>query len=322
MSMAIHDERDRELADLVRGLDNLQWNVQVQAEIMGLGARAVPALVQFLHEPTGQFPDGKVLAAEALGRLSSQAALDGLIAALDPRRLDQPAPVLRLSEETVQDAVARQLGRIGNRCAVPALIEALRRHHLIGAGEALLQFREERALPWLVEGLEDAFKRPRLAGIIRGLGPAAIGPLIETLSKRRWYAEEELLPSLERRATALRLLGELAAKEALPHMREALTDPSDVVRMEAAVALGRLAEGDAGREAGHTLLAGLTHPDFLQRDRCVDALVRIGPAAIPFIERALAEGGVMVIGEAVPLTVNARLAALAALERLKGQTSC
>lgn len=313
MTMAIHDERDRELADLVRGLDNLQWNVQVQAEIMGLGERAVPALVQFLHEPTGQFPDGKVLAAEALGRLSSQAALDGLIAALDPRRLDQLTPVLRLSEETVQDAVARQLGRIGNRCAVPALIEALRHHHLIGAGEAL---------PWLVEGLEDAFKRPRLAGIIRGLGLAAIGPLIETLSKRRWYAEEELLPSLERRATALRLLGELAAKEALPYVREALTDPSDVVRMEAAVALGRLAEGDAGREAGHTLLAGLTHPDFLQRDRCVDALVRIGPAAIPFIERALAEGGVMVIGEAVPLTVNARLAALAALERLKGQTSC
>ena len=308
--------------DLVRGLDNLQWNLQVQCDILRLGKQAVPALVTFLHGPPNQFPDGRMLAAEALGRIGGEAAVQGLLAALAPYRLNALSPVLRLSEESVQDAIARQLGHLGDRRSVPALLEALRLHHLLGAAEALVWLHEVKALPWLVEGLEDAFKRNRLAQIIVDYGQPAVSYLADTLSRRRTRNGEELLPSLERRAGALKLLGLLGAKEVVSDVRAALMDSSDVVRIEAAIALATLDEDEEVLEAVPPLVGGLTHQDFLERDRCAGALVRIGPRCIPFIEQALRDGGVMVVGEAVPLTVNARMTALTTLERLKGHVPC
>lgn len=259
-----------------------------------------------------------MLAAEALGRLGGEVAFQGLLQALEVHPLETLNPVLRLSEEAVLDAVGRQLARLGDRRAIPALLKALRTYHLLGAGGALVQLCEPDALPWLVESLEDAFKRDRFAQVILDMGSAAIPYLIDTLEQRRMRNGEELLPSLERRAMALKLLGLLSAKKAIGAIRAALSDSSDVVRMEAALALASLEEGEKVLEAVPALLAGLRHLDFIQRDRCVDALVRIGPRCIPFIEQALAQGGVMVGVEAVPLTVNARAAALAILEHLKG----
>lgn len=39
------------IADLVRGLDNLRWSLNVQTDILALGPRAVAALVAFLTGP-------------------------------------------------------------------------------------------------------------------------------------------------------------------------------------------------------------------------------------------------------------------------------
>lgn len=311
-----HQVYDREIFDLVAGLDNLQWNLQVQAEILILGERAVPALVDFLNGPPSQFPDGRVLAAEALGRIGGEDAFQGLLQALDLQRFEGLSPVLRLSEETVQDAIARQLVRFHDRRAIPRLLEALRRRHLLGAAEALVQLNEPDALPWLIEGLEDAFKRERLAQAILEFGPSAIPYLKRTLADRRMREGEELLPSIERRAAALKLLGLLRAREAVGVIRVALNDPSDTVRTEAALALAAVETDALVLDAVPALLAGLNHPDFLQRDRCADALVHIGPRCEQFIERSLVEGGVRVGNEAVPLTLNARLAALSVLARL------
>jgi HEAT repeat protein len=317
-----HRLSDAEIQDLVRGLDNLRWNLHVQADLLALGQRAVPALVTFLHGPTSQFSEGRILAAEALGRIGGDAAFQGLLQALDPRRFDQLSPVMRLSEEDVQNAVARQLGRIGDRRAVPVLLEALRRHQLLGAAEALVEFHEQDALPWLVAGLEDAFKRERFSQAILAMGWTAIPYLVATLERRRMYGDEELLPSLERRAEALRLLGLLYATEAVPPIRAALGDPYDEVRMEAALALVAVDESEHVLEAFPALLAGLTHADFLQRDRCADALVRIGQRCIPLLDQAMAHGGVMVGADAVPLTVDARSEILNILKRLQGQAAC
>lgn len=300
----------------MRGLDNLQWNLQVQADILRLGERAVPALVNFLNGPPSQFPHGRILAAEALGRVGGETAFQGLLHALTANLLETLKPVLRLSEEMVQDVVARQLARIGDRRAIPTLLEALRRYRSVGTAEALARFQERDALPWLVEGLEDAFKRDRLSQAILEMGWTAIPHLIDTLERRRMRGDEELLTSLERRAEALRLLGLLLAKEAVPAIRAALRDPYDTVRREAAVALVAVEEDNRVLEAVPALLAGLTHPDFLQRDRCADALVRIGSRCVALIERGLSEGGVMVGAEAIPLTLNARIAALAVLARI------
>jgi len=81
-------------------------------------------------------------------------------------------------------------------------------------------------------------------------------------------------------------------------------------------------KGDGVLDAVPALLAGLTHPDFLMRDRCAEALVRIGPRCASSIEQTLVNGCVTVVGETVPLTINARAAALSVLDRLKGQVPC
>ncbi len=313
---------DQDIEVLVRGLDNLLWNLQVQVDILRLGERAVQALVRFLLGPPSQFPDGRVLAAEALGRLKGETAFQGLLKAVDPQRFEGLEPILRLSEEDVQNAVARQLARIGDRRAISVLLGALRTHHLVGASEALVEFHETGALPWLAEGLEDAFKRDRFSQAILTMGRTAIPSLMATLEQRRMYYDEELLPSIERRAEALRLLGLLYAKEAVNPILTALRDPYDKVRTEAALTLVVVEEGDQVLDAVPALLAGLTHPDFLQRDRCADALFRIGPKCIPLVKQAITQGGVMVGIEAVPLTMNARTAALTILERLKGPVAC
>lgn len=313
---------EQAIEDLVRGLDNLHANLRIQADLLLLGTGAVPALVRFVNGPTTQFPDGRALAAEALGRIGGEAAFRGLVRALDPDRFDGLEPVKRLSEETVQNAVAGELARIGDRRAVPALIEALRTRRLLGAAEALAEFREQAALPWLIEGLEDAFKRDRLAHAILDMGPVAIPCLLATLEQHRRRGDEEPLPSLERRATALRLLGALGAKDAAGAIRTALDDPSDAVRMEAALALVSVEERGTVLEAVPALVAGLTHPDFLQRDRCAEALIRIGPRCVPLVEQGLTSGCVRVAAETVPLTANARVEALAVLDRLKERLPC
>ncbi len=314
---------EQTIENLVRGLDNLRWNLQVQIEIFALGECAVPALVRFLHEPASQFPDGRVLAAEALGRIGGESAFQGLLRALSPTKLHDLGPVVRLAEEAVQDSVARQLGRMGDRRAVPTLIDSLRASRLIGAAEALVQLHDVRAIPWLIDGLEDAFKRDRFALAVQEIGTDAIPCLVETLTQRRLYDGQELLPSLERRAKALELLARLGAREARAAVWTALEDPSDVVRTEAALAYVVLGESkDDVLETVPTLLTGLTHPDFVHRDRCAEALIHIGPRCLPLLRQAMAQGGVMVRGDAVPLTTNARQDLLWIVERVKESIAC
>lgn len=313
---------DQEIEALVRGLDNLQWSFHVQIDILRLGQRTVPALVRFLLGPPNQFPEGRVFAAEALGRFKGEAAFQGLLKAINSQRFDGLSPILRLPEEDVQNAVARQLVRIGDRRAIPVLLDALRTHHLVGAAEALVEFQETAALPWLVEGLEDAFNRDRFSQAILDMGKTAIPSLIITLGQRRMHDDQELLPSIERRAEVLRLLGLLHAGEAVEPIRIALHDPYEKVRTEASLALVAVVEGDGVLDAVPALLAGLTHPNFLMRDRCADGLVRVGPQCIPLIEQALIYGCVTVLGETILLNVNARTAAIAVLDRLKGQVPC
>jgi HEAT repeat protein len=266
---------DPDIVNLVQGLDNLHCNLQVQARLIGLGRQAVPALVAFLNGPPSQFPNGRVLAAEALGTLRGEEAINGLIAVMNANPLSQLSPTLRLSEEAVRNAAARELGRIGDRRAIEPLLRALREDRLQAAAEALTAFREERAIPLLIEGLEDAFKREAMAAAIRSFMEASIPYLLKGLKIRRFHEGFELLPSIERRSMILRLLGELEATSAIDAILAALIHERPAVRLEAAVAAAKLVKDERVRAAIPILKEGLNHPDFLHRNRCADALAMI-----------------------------------------------
>ncbi|MBI3810124.1 MAG: HEAT repeat domain-containing protein [Nitrospirae bacterium] len=279
---------DAEMVDLVEGLDNLHGNLNVQARLIGLGQRAVPALVAFLNGPPSRFPDGRVLAAEALGAMRGEEAINGLIAILSANPLSRLSPVLRLSEETVRNAAARELSRIGDRRAIEPLLMALQENRPVGAAEALVAFGEERAIPFLVEGLEDAFKRDSLAEAILSFGQAAVPSLLESLQVRHTHAGTELLPSIERRTTILRWLGKLEMDAAVEPIISALDDEHASVRLEAAIAASRVVRDDRVERAIPILTEGLSHPDFLHRDRCRDALDEISRSRV--VSQAKHEG--------------------------------
>jgi HEAT repeat protein len=312
---------DGPIRDLVQGLDNLCENLRIQRELLLIGQPAVPVLAGFLQGPPRQFPEGRVLAAEALAHIGGERPFQALLIALTSRRLEKLNPVLRLAEETVLNAVARELGRLTDRRAIPALLQAFQSHHLLDAAAALLTFRVTAALPYFVNALEDPFKRARLSEIILSFGSVATPFLLNSLRWRRFYGEEELLPSVERRAEALKILGRLRARESLPAIRAALQDSYSKVRLEAALAFAALKTADELLEAVPILVSGLTQPDFLECDRCAEALVIAGPGCVPLLSEALGRNSIVVGNDAIPLSLNARAAALRVLDSLRGHVA-
>lgn len=271
-------------ADLVRGLDDLQRGVDFQLRLICLGEAAVGPLGEFLLDPPSLHPHPRMLAAEALGVIGGGAATEALVTALEAGNLASLPLVYRLSEEAVRNQVARELGRIGDRVAVKPLVRALARFHLIEAGAALLVFGEARAIPLLVECLDDDFLRERAAFLLFEFGRDAVAALIAGLERR---AESDPPRSVERRATCARVLGYIADASAEPPLRAHLGDGRPRVRIACAVALTHVCGRGAGDAAVARLIEGLEAEDAGLIDDCSEALVEVGTVAVPSILEAL-----------------------------------
>jgi HEAT repeat protein len=273
--------------DLVHGLDDLQRGLEFQLRLICLGEAAVEPLGGFLLGPPSLHPQPRMLAAEALGAIGGPAATEVLITALGVGNLASLPLVYRLSEEAVRNQVARELGRMGDRVAVEPLLDALARSHLIEAGAALLAFGEPRAIPLLVECLDDDFLRERAAFLLFEYRRDAVPGLIAGLEG---LAENETLRSAERRATCARVLGYIADPSADLPLRAHLADGQRPVRVAAAVALAHLCGRGAGRDVVAPLIEGLEAGDARFIDDCSEALAEIGAVAVPSILEALTLG--------------------------------
>jgi HEAT repeat protein len=310
----------QDLWALVARLQNLHEIFRVQGEILCHGEEAVEPLAAFLLSPPSVLPQPRVAAAECLGTLGGEKAIDALIRVLDYHDLDALGPVQRLAEETVRNAAARQLGRFPLPHVVAALLAALRRRHLVEAGAALAQLGQVQAIPLLLECLEDDVKKEKATEALRQFGPAALPFLRDALRQPRFVDGVEPPLSQERRARAATLLGELGDRDAIPALRERLRDESLAVRIECALALATL-EGVASKEeATSVLLVGLGEGDFLLQTCCEEALEAIGDTAVPVLLRA-AQGLPLRLpteGEE-RITLRARLTAIRLLGKRRDQ---
>lgn len=99
------------LRELVAGLDDPQRSWQVQMALIQWGEEAVEPLVEFLLPPPTLDPHPRCLAAEALGAIGGEKALEGLIKALTINDVAGRGPQIQLAEEAVRNCVAEQLGR-------------------------------------------------------------------------------------------------------------------------------------------------------------------------------------------------------------------
>jgi hypothetical protein len=155
-----------------------------------------------------------------LGAIGGPLARRALIGALcrGPLRVDDPA--LRSSEEVVRSAVARELARLGHRSAAGPLLYALRRFHLVDAGRPLLSFGDARAIPYLVDCLENESTGKAAATVLLEFGDVAVAALTAGLTRRGDQDGAEAPGSRARREACGRLLAILGAPRPTPRLPE------------------------------------------------------------------------------------------------------
>jgi HEAT repeat protein len=105
------DTLNSEVQALVGRLNNLNEIFRVQGEILSYGEATAEPLMELLLSPPSTFPEPRVAAAECLGAIGGDKAVDALIRVLDYHDLARMGPVQRFAEETVRNAAARRLAR-------------------------------------------------------------------------------------------------------------------------------------------------------------------------------------------------------------------
>ena len=250
--------------EIVHELKNLVKGEIVQVRLIELGKKAVPALAGFLLEAPGNLRS-RSLSAEALRIVGGREAFEALVKGLNIF-LGVEDPITALEEEAVKNRIAAELKYFGGE-AIGPLLKALETQHLVGAAESLAELKEQKAIPYLTELLEDSFKRLRISEAILEFGPAALEKLIETTKFRKLKDSVEMLPSLERRATATRLLGAIGGDTAFSRLAELLYDCDEhrLVKFEAALHLLRIASGHIHEKAQAVIRDSLSDPELARR---------------------------------------------------------
>ena len=303
------ESRDTDLRVLVGRLNNLHEIFRVQGEILTYGEEAVEPLAALLvSEPSG-FSEPRVAAAECLEAIGTETAIGALIRVLDYHDLKELEPVQRFAEENVRNAAARRLARFRQPQVVAALLLSLQRDHLIGAGQALAEMEEAAAIPYLIECLEDDYKKEKANEALRRFGYAAVPQLCNAVEHPRSVYGVEPPLSQERRYRAAELLGQLKAPESVPVLQAATRDHSKQVRIVCSIALAEM--GIVTEPLVCQLLGGLDDPDLLTRKNCEEALEKSGPKAVPLLARASRGYPLYTAPEGkFRLSLNGRLAAI------------
>ncbi len=295
--------------------------------MVALGPSAVPALEGLLRAPSQAVYHHRYLAADALAAIGGPAATAALARALRDSIARSPDPTSLEAEGVIVNRVAAHLGRVSDPAIVELLLEALRTRPYRECALALGRLGERRAVPLLIEYLHDDTVRSAAVEALRSLGDAAVGPLADTLTEALLVHGLEPPSRIDGRVAAARLLGELApGAQSVPQakraLRLALHDRQRAVRIEAALALARRAVPEAAADAARVLVAALDEPDWAQVDTILEALARL-PAlsetlAVPLIAAVPAdEAGrrrrLRVVELAGLLRARAAVPALAAL---------
>lgn len=198
--------------------------------LVRLGKPSVKPLIELLKDKDW---DVRWRAAEALGELKAQEALDALTKALDD------------DDKDVRWAAVSALGEIGSKKAIETLIAALKNKNwdvrwLVA--ELMQEVGSRKAVPALTEALKD--KEP----LVRGSAAAAlgeikdkrpVGPLIEILKKDKDWSV---------RCFGAYALGKIGDEKALAPLIDALQDEDPRVCSDAAKALKKITGRDFGKD--------------------------------------------------------------------------
>lgn len=258
------------LKPLVAALSDPDEQVRLAA-VRALGEnpdpRAAPYLSKLLKSPVRE------IQLECLHAL-------GLCA--EAERARDLQPFLNCGDEELELAAVEAVARLGDRTALPRLLEMLDQATGTETDErwacrivdALRRLKDARAVLPLIELLNCRADRvrTRAAEALGAIGdPTALEPLADRFDQE---------PSLPAQAALIKSLGELKDPAALPVLRRAI-EKSDPVRCKAIAALGEI----GGPEAVRLVTDQLDHRSAPVRYQAVTALGRIGsPTTVTHLE--------------------------------------
>jgi len=286
MTDASHDAIEARIRLLIARLHSLYEGEAVALELIACGPAAIGPLHELLlyGSPSNVFePRRRVV--EVLARLGAR---DTLIEYLRADR-DIEDPDVRLGEEAVEAAAARELAAFHREEDFLTLLELAGKRASAGILEALGEFGRVEAIPYLVAAMEDDMRRPAAEGALRKLGRAACPQLVETAITPSPSHEYESPSSLERRRSALRILAEIGIESREWPLLRPLLDDKDPVILVAASQIGSKFEGGASMtEIFRRLLAELPRLDWLMLGEVEELLVNHAASAEPLIEEEIA----------------------------------
>ena len=293
---------------VARLLDDLARPAVAEAEILRMGANAVPPLLEYLEGAPQSVPDGKRLAAQFLGVIGGEDAIRGLCRFMtgpNPTGID---PILALSEGVARNEAAAQLATLCGSEAAPDLLRAYRRHHLPAAAQVIGRFQLLEGVPDLIEALEsDLDAEPAFEALSR-FGPAADEGLRKALlAPRRNPNGAETRPSRQRRMRLAVLLGVPGRQASMAGLRQVLAEGHPALRAASAVAILRMDPGSCGGPCLAALLEGCLSPDAWLQARSREAAAGVGPEALGPACHLLRSGSTQdLYGRVSPLSLEAR----------------
>lgn len=288
-----------EARKLVNQLKDASKREHAGAELLHMGAEAVPALIEALQtEHPGLLPLYQtvlarmgVAATPALTHslLNDHPLIRGRVAEVlaktkDPKAVPALLQALRGEFYTVRARAARALGTIGDQQAVAPLVEALGDKELevrLEAVKALGKFKLpetfDNMADLLLEDIEIEARQAAAQALGETKHPQAIQYLMIALRDPFWWYEREQAADVL--LQAIQGMGTMAVDALL----EALNDSEMTVRRYAARLLGRIQNPRAIQPLGMTLYD--TH--FEVGQAAAESLAGFGPAGLKVLADAL-----------------------------------
>ena len=274
------------IGSYIEQLNSLKEGAGAVTKLIACGRAAIEPLRQFLlgGKPSVVY-DNRRWAVEALAGLGAK---DVLLEYLKEKK-DIADPAVRLGEEAVESAAARELLRWPSEEVYRVLLGITQERCLPGVLEAVGEFQRPEAVPYLVKALEDDVCRRAAEDALRKIGLPAETDLIRAAISPWPSRDAERPSSLLRRRSAVRLLAEIGVSAYQWRLLGPLLKEADA---EILVATFRIAARAAGAKdralAGRRLIGALQGAEWYVKSEIENALVDLFGAIKPFVEKEIA----------------------------------
>jgi len=270
----------------IEELNSLKEGAGAVMKLIACGRSAIEPLGQYLLEgkPSVVY-DNRRWAVEALAGLGAK---DVLMEYLKEKK-DIADPAVRLGEEAVENAAARELIRWPSEEVFQLLLGLAQERCLAGALEALGEFKRPEAVSCLVKALEDDVCRRTAEDALRKIGLPAEPDLIRA-AITPWPSRRAEKPSiLLRRRSAVRLLADIGVSAHQWRLLRPLLKEADA---EILVATFRIAARAAGAKvralAGRRLMKAIENADWYVKAEIENSLVELYDSIKPIVEEEIA----------------------------------